>query len=277
MHLTATARQPARPDLSFMPAPATTPAISPFLLKGFRGYTRRYLRKHFNRVRLAGEPPNVPDGQPLVVFMNHPAWWDPLIGLFLAERFFIERDHFAPIDAAALERYGVLKKFGFFGVDLKRARGAKAFIDSATGILDQENTALWLTPEGQFTDPRQNDSAFKPGIGHLAARLENATALPLAVEYPFWTERKPEALVMFGEAVRLGPLQEAADWTAALRDTLATTQQKLAELAIAREPEAFRELTKGRSGIGGVYDGWRRAKALLTGKRFETEHAAIGK
>lgn len=260
-----------------MPAPATPPAISPFLLKGFRGYTRRYLRKHFNRVRLAGELPSVPDGQPLVVFMNHPAWWDPLIGLFLAERFFIDRDHFAPIDAAALERYGVLKKFGFFGVDMKRARGAKAFIDSATGILDQENTALWLTPEGQFTDPRQNNSAFKPGLGHLAARLENATALPLAVEYTFWSERKPEALVMFGEPIPLGPEQDAAEWTTKLRSALGTTQHTLAELAITRDPAGFQELTKGRSGIGGVYDGWRRTKALFTGKRFETEHAAIGK
>ena len=41
---------------------------------------------------------------------------------------------------------------------------------------------------------------------------------------------------------------------------------------IAREPERFRELVAGRKGIGGIYDLWRRLRALVAGRRFDPAH-----
>ena len=34
----------------------------------------------------------------------------------------------------------------------------------------------------------------------------------------------------------------------------------------------WRGLVEGRSGIGGVYDGWRRLAAAVRGRRFDPSH-----
>ena len=248
------------------------------MLGWFRRYVRRYLRKHFHRVSLLrGTSPDVPDGQPLIVIMNHPSWWDPMLALFFSSHFFPERDHFGPIDARALERYGILRKLGFFGVELGSPRGAKAFLDSAKAVLGRPGTGLWLTPQGEFADPRTRPLHFKPGLGHLAKRLGSGQILPLAVDYVFWEERLPEALAAFGEPIDLAaPSASAEQWNSRCESSLEAAQDKLAEASSARRDEAFEQLLGGRGGVGGVYDHWRRWVARVRGDKFDPRHGAIG-
>ena len=44
--------------------------------------------------------------------------------------------------------------------------------------------------------------------------------------------------------------------------------------AVSRDPDRFTTVLGGRVGVGGVYDLWRRAKALARGERFDPSHAA---
>ena len=44
--------------------------------------------------------------------------------------------------------------------------------------------------------------------------------------------------------------------------------------AISRDPARFAELVSGKTGVGGVYDLWRRVRALITGRRFDPSHEA---
>jgi hypothetical protein len=104
------------------------------------------------------------------------------------------------------------------------------------------------------------------------ARLERVVAIPLALEYPFWTERLAEALCRFGEPLRSGDGGSVANWQARLEERLALTMDALAADAIAREPGRFELVLRGRSGVGGVYDLFRRARAAARGERFEAEH-----
>ena len=43
-------------------------------------------------------------------------------------------------------------------------------------------------------------------------------------------------------------------------------------MRMSREPSRFEPLVSGDAGIGGVYDLWRRAKALVRGERFKPQH-----
>ena len=47
----------------------------------FARYLRRYFARHFNAVRIArdGLPATRLD-RPLIIYSNHPSWWDPKIG-----------------------------------------------------------------------------------------------------------------------------------------------------------------------------------------------------
>lgn len=268
------------------------PRVSVRLFAAFGHYSRWYLGRHFHAVRRSASVPSVGPDAALVVYFNHPAWWDPLLAIVLARELFGERTHYGPIDAAALEQYGFFRRLGFFGVEPGTVGGARRFLRVAGELLERRDTALWITPEGRFTDPRQRPVRLRPGLGRLAGRLAErpggAVLLPLALEYPFWEERFPEALLRFGEPVDVA--REVArhrergkgdpsprDWDALLARRLEEAQDALAAAAMERDPEAFETLIGGRAGIGGVYDLWRALRAALRGESFEREHGAVGK
>jgi 1-acyl-sn-glycerol-3-phosphate acyltransferase len=256
-------------------AQAQVPQVSPFWVRLFGAYARRYMRRAFHAVRLsrAGKPPQSPN-LPLVLYCNHPSWWDPLLGLILAQTLFAERTHYAPMEASALARYRFFSRLGFFGVASGTMQGAMTFLNVGQAILAQPQTALWITPEGRFTDPRGRPVRLQSGLGYLARNLTDGMFLPIAIEYPFWEERFPEALVRFATPIRVAshPDFSASEWTHLLATQLEATQDALAHDACERDPEAFDVLLRGRVGIGGVYDLWRSWRARLRGERFDKSH-----
>ncbi|MEH3119852.1 MAG: lysophospholipid acyltransferase family protein [Methylorubrum populi] len=238
----------------------------------------RFVRRHLNALRIArwGRPPEGPTRAPLVIYANHPAWWDAAILIVAADRLFPRRASFAPIDAAMLERYGIFRRMGAFPVDLHGSRGAAQFLAAARAVLGQPDRALWITAQGRFADVRVRPLGLKPGVARLAEIAPEATFLPLAVEYAFWDERGAEGFLAFGtpltaaELVALPRPERLARMEAALTATL----DRLSGDVIARDPARFETLLAGRRGIGGIYDGWRRLAAALTGRRFEPGHRA---
>ena len=261
------------------PAEEAGPAISPWLLRWFIAYSRRYLRRHFHSLRVArdGFPP--PDtARALVLYGNHSSWWDPLVGLVLKAEFFGGRNAFAPMDAAALQKYKLFRKLGFFGVERSTRRGAAQFLRTAKNLLRAPDTLLLITPQGRFADVRERPVQFEAGLGHLAARAEGAVFLPMATELIFWEERLPEILVRFGEPVTIGAAdaasRDAAGWTALFEQKLAATQDALTLQVQRRDPAEFKTLLRGGAGQGGFYDWWRSIQARLRGQSFQKEHGA---
>src|SRR5262245_39257276 len=246
----------------------------PWLFRCFTRYVKRYLRRNFHAVRLslAGATPSLGD-EPLIVVVNHPSWWDPLVGLVLAERF-PDRQHYAPIESAALGKYRFFERLGFFGVEPGTVQGARDFLRIATSLLALPKSALWITAQGHFVDVRQRPPGLRPGVAHLVRRLAGVTILPLALEYVFWNERYPEALARFGMPlhVRDGQEHDADDCLRLIEDGLAAAQDALALEAMQRDSALFETLLGGRAGVGGIYDWWRRIKSWLRGKYFRPEH-----
>jgi len=245
----------------------------------FMWYVRRYLRRHFHAVRVlaagAGGPaePAVGD-EPLVICTNHPGWWDPLVFLFVAARIFPGRMSYGPIDARALGKYRFLERIGFIGIEPGTWRGSARFLRAARVALGRGDVVFWVTAQGEFADPRKRPAEIRPGIGHAVAAAERGIVVPLAVEYPFWSERCPEALVAFGRPTRVAdhPGRSADAWTDAIAAGLTETQERLAAAAIARDPSAFATLLSGRVGVGPAYDTIRRIGAWFEGRRFDPAH-----
>ncbi len=255
----------------------TQPHVSPGVMRVFAAYSRRYVRRHFHALRiLKSGPPPVDVACPLVIYLNHAAWWDPLVCLLLSREFFKCRTHFAPIDAAMLERYGIFKHLGFFPVEQESTRGAFQFLRNTHAILASSQNALWLTPQGRFMDVRERPLRLEPGLGALAAREPSAAFIPLAIEYAFWTEPRPEILVTFGEPIV--PATEATrsptEWTRTFTDALESTQDDLAARSCHRDPAEWRTLNRGTSGVNTIYDTWRKLRARMRGETFAPEHHA---
>lgn len=247
-----------------------------WLIRGFRKYARRYVRKHFHAVRLSNSGAALPTGdEPLLVALNHPSWWDPLIGIVLSD-LFGTREHFAAIDAIAVERYRFFTKLGFVGVDTRSLRGAAEFLRVGSAILSRPRHVYWVTAQGRFTDVRERPLALQSGVGHLASRMATGAVLPVALEYTFWTERTPEALVRIGEPLRPvdHPGLDGKGWTALVEDALTRNLDTLSAEAAKRDPAAFTDLLAGKTGVGGVYDSWRRLKSWVRGRKFDPSHDA---
>ena len=267
----------SRGEESPRPSPGAVepPANVAWLRRGFVFYLHRFFAKGFTAVRTSreGRLPDDPD-RPLVVYSNHPSWWDPIHFAMLAHYELRGRPIYGPMDAEALEQYKMFKKLGVFGVE-RSAAGAARFLRTSLAILEQPGASLWLTAEGTFTDPRKRPIELMGGVGHLARRLQRGWVVPLALEYPFWNERLPECLSRFGEPIDVAAHDLDSDgWTALLRDRLENTLDELAAQAHTRDPQHFRTLLAGRTGIGGFYDLWRWMGAAFRGQRFDAAHGA---
>jgi 1-acyl-sn-glycerol-3-phosphate acyltransferase len=181
---------------------------------------------------------------------------------------------FGPFDAAALAKYPLFGRLGAFGIDRSSRRGAVEFLTTSRAILAAPGTTLWITAQGEFSDPRRRPVVLQPGLAHLMRALEEGLVVPLAVEYPFWNERRPVALSRFGSPIDIAGEGERTveELNGLLAERLAETMDTLAEEAAARDPGRFRTLVLGRAGVGGVYDIGRRFRAWTRGRRFDSAH-----
>lgn len=235
-----------------------------------RFIARRRLRSSFRAVRLAFAdrlPPTHTTAK-VIFYLNHPSWWDPLLCMVLAQRLVPGRDVYAPIDADQLKRYAILRPMGLFPVKPGTREGAVQFFRSAEAVLARGDV-LAVTPQGEFTDQRARPAVFKAGLGALLARLEDrgedALAIPIALEYTFWNQRSPEALVAVGWplATSIGvPPRSPAAWTAILESSLTRLQDELSTKAQARDERAFETVLQGSRGTAGLYGRWQRMRGV---------------
>ena len=250
---------------------------APRLFRAFGWYLRWFFWRNFHAVRIAGDgPPPIPPDRPLIIYSNHPSWWDPALFMLLSTTLPYRRTGFGPMEADALQRYKLFRRLGVYGIDTASRHGAARFMLTSLRILATPNTALWITSEGQFTDTRQRPVRLRPGLAHLIRRAPHAVILPLAIEYTFWNERQPEVLLRFGRPIEAAQARTRAiaTWNALLEQRLTETMDALADSAISRDPSRFQRVLSGRAGVGGIYDLGRRLAAMAHLRHAQLAHEA---
>lgn len=244
------------------------------IFRFMRGYARYKIRNAFDAFRISksSQPPPETD-EPLIVVMNHPSWWDPMTAMVLS-RSFGDRAHYAPIEAKMLEKYPVFGKIGIFGIEPGTRQGAATFLRTAEAILNAPNTMLWVTAQGHFVDVRQRPVNIQAGVGYAAARMSRGLILPLAVEYLYWQESKPELLARWGEPLEIadGTERDGRAWTVCIEESLTKNMDVLAQEAMARDASLFDNVLEGTVGVGGVYGLWQRVRAWLAGRQYDPRH-----
>ena len=255
------------------PAAAIVPATpSPRVRAVFASMVARMLRRDFHAVRLAcgsREALGALDGgdRPALVVLNHCAWWDPLVAIAAWRAHFPSRAPYGPIDRDELARFAIFRKVGLFGVDPDdpATLGAMRAYLSEVAARDPR-LAFVVTPQGAFADARDR-VVPRPGAAAIAAALAPDRAASIALEYAFWTDRKPEIFVR-AEAI---PCEVAGTlgWQRRIAAAMQSNQDALATLVRAREAAAFEPFAAAyaprTSGTNPFYDLWMR----LTGRRVD--------
>ena len=249
---------------------------SELLFRLFGFYLQLRLRGSFHAIRLSGPSPVLPPERPVILFSNHPSWWDPALYLVLANILFPGRPGFGPMDQQALARYGFFRRLGIFGIGKNSAAGARRFLEVARAVLASRGgggrAMVWVTAEGDFTDPRRRPVSLRPGISHLARAVPDALLLPLAIEYVFWNESRPELLVRFGNPIPADPSIRPAEWNRLLQEALSREMDALASDSMSRDKKRFRPLLRGSAGSSWIYDLYRRMRAGRAGRPFTPAH-----
>lgn len=239
---------------------------SPAFARWFEGWCRRnMIRKKFSAMRIerAGADllRSVADHKgPLILASNHVGWWDPLMMLTTQRLFFPERSLRAPMDAAQLERFGLFRRLGVFGIDPDDAASlARMGEEMERYFRESARPTFWITPQGRFADVRAA-IVVRPGVSKLAAGTPGARVLALSMEYCFWTDPKPEILIAAREVRAADPSRTTA-WQRAIAEAMTAGAAHLAELAIAREPDRFETLVSKQGAQGGaLYNAWLKVR-----------------
>lgn len=236
-----------------MAAEADRPLIVParrsrMVHRAFCWWVRRMVRKQFNAVRIAAGTADVlrsldHEATPAIVLMNHSSWWDPLVGLHLGVSLHPSRPQLAPMEAQQLAKFAFFRKLGVFGLDPDSPTSLRAMLAYVTEQFEREpRTALWLTPQGTFSDVRA-EVRLRPGAAALAAHVSTPSqpvhAVCVAVELAFWTEQKPEMFVRIAECPAPADAGSTTAWQRTMTAAMNDNAGALAELVIARDPAAF--------------------------------------
>ena len=79
------------------------PVVSLWLQNGFHRFIRPLLRRHFHAIavdRVSIETLSIRDHEPLIVYGNHPSWWDPIVSHLINRTLLFPRQFYAPIGVA---------------------------------------------------------------------------------------------------------------------------------------------------------------------------------
>ena len=244
----------------------------------YAAYGRRLLRRGFARVRVGGAPWPASDA-PTIAFLNHSAWWDPILALFLSHDLF-RRDGYGLMEGAQLLRYPFFRRVGCFGTTTESFEDVRAVSAHAAALLrGGRRRTLWIFPQGALL-PARAPIVFRSGAARFALAVPEARAIPIAVRYELRREQRPEVFVRIGEPVaretapregvpRESPARESA---AALRRRLEhRLRQELATLDAELErpePPRYRTVLEGRSSISVLYD-----RTFGRGAGRSSEHA----
>jgi 1-acyl-sn-glycerol-3-phosphate acyltransferase len=156
-------------------------------------YVRRFLavarllaRWRFSKIDLKQQLHQRNIDGPLVLYANHPGFWDPIVCGLVSQAIFPQHHIYAPIDEAALKTHWYFNGLGFFGVEKDSVAGLRDFRGIGSAILSSvTKPCLIVTPEGRFTTPEERPIQFKRGLAYLLSTLEGRgfTAIPLALDY----------------------------------------------------------------------------------------------
>jgi 1-acyl-sn-glycerol-3-phosphate acyltransferase len=212
---------------------------------------------HFDRVwlKVEGPLPHPADG-PLIIYSNHPSWWDGYM-CFLLTRMALRGcfEGYLMMEEPELRRYCFFTWAGCFSVDRRDPRSAARSVAYIGRLLAQRrDRALVIFPQGTLVSNDRRPLAVYSGVAHIARRAGGATLWPVALRYEFRGEQRPEAFIRAGPAHHAPADVDARALTAEVGRRLTAAADALRDEVTEGQLDAYRVLLRGRGGVNRVFD-----------------------
>lgn len=206
-------------------------------------------------VQTHGPLPTPADG-PLIVYLNHPSWWDGYMALLVARHVLNRRySNYLMMEEPQLRSYRFFTWCGCFSVDRHDPRSAARSVAYISHILrERRGRALYIFPQGVLTPNDQRPLVLYPGVAHIVKRVGEAVLLPAVLRYEFRGEQRPEAFISVGPAHSASAATDARKLTNDVAGRLTSHADALREAVVNEQLDGFRPLLHGRPGVNRVFD-----------------------
>jgi len=240
------------------------PQKNRFLQKLFSFYVLIILKKHFAKLHLRGEEKikNIINKYPIIFYMNHSCWWDPIIVFYLSVIRW-RLNGYAIMDIVQLKKYPFFSKFGTFSIDRNNARSALKSIDFAAQILNNGNNAIWIFPQGEMLPSQYRPIRFYTGIARIINKTSKVQAIPITFHYEFIEEQRPEIFISISEPIEfINPNFIHKLLTNKLLDILVDDLELQKNNISNKKFDEYIEIIKGKTSISNSFHNFRRKSVI---------------
>ena len=188
-------------DEKFCPA-----QTSPFWLKVADFFFYRMLEGRFYAFRYKGAEKfyQKESDLPIIMFAPHSNWWDGIVGYHITNRIFNKEIR---LMVEELNRFPLLKRSGAFSVNKKSPQASMDALKYSIEQVGDLNNILYIFPQGIIMPPNARPIELRSGLAYIAEKAAQKYGkvglMPVAVNYFFLRDNRPEVLVEMGDIIKL--------------------------------------------------------------------------
>ena len=179
---------------------------SPFWLWVADRFFYGMLENRFHAFRYKGyekfykKDPNIP----IILFAPHSNWWDGIVGYNICNRIFKKEIR---LMVEELNRFPLLRRGGAFNVNKKSPQASMQALKYSVDELGDTNNIVYIFPQGIIKPPNYRPIELQTGMTYIAEKAAKkygkVALMPVAVNYLFLRDNRPEVFVEFGDIIEL--------------------------------------------------------------------------
>ena len=162
--------------------------------------TRFYAFRYKGAENFYKKAPDVP----IILFAPHNNWWDGIVGYNICNRIFKKEIR---LMVEELNRFPLLRRGGAFNVNKKSAQASMQALKYSVDAIGDTGNILYIFPQGIIKPPNFRPIELQTGMTYIAEKAAKkygkVALLPVAVNYAFLRDNRPEVLVEFGDLIEL--------------------------------------------------------------------------
>ena len=162
------------------------------------------LQNRFFAFRYKGAENVMEKGVPTILFAPHCNWWDGIVMYNITHRIFHKEIR---LMIEELNRFPLLRRGGGYSVCKKSPQSAMKALKYSVDVVGDTRNLLCIFPQGIIRPPHFRPFEFQTGLAYIAQnavkRYGKVNLIPLAIDYCFLRDNRPEVLVKFGKRIEL--------------------------------------------------------------------------
>jgi len=215
------------------------------------------LRRHFSRLSLFGELPDLSRDLPVILTPNHSTWWDGFF-VYLLNKKLLDRDLYLMMTEEQLSRFPFFRRVGAYSIKPVAPRSVMQSLEYTVSLMENGQSGkprlICVFPQGSLEPWSRRPLEYRRGLEWVFYNAGgSAVVLPLAIKATVYREQRPEAFFLFGEAVEVtGQSFPAIDRLESQEEKLLAQLQESLEVG-----EQTRDIFTGKRSI---HDQWMRIR-----------------